>query len=338
MSIVINTPTSNIGRALAARLLDAGEQITVMSRDKKKVDELLRRGARVVEGSFEEPALLAEALEGAEALFWLTPPPARPDYYAWATKCAKQAAAAAKKAGASRAVVVSSMGAHTGPGTGAVGPAREMENDFEAALPAVVSLRPGIFMENFLLSAEMIAKAGQIFVPIQPGKKWPLVATADIAAKAACWLLDRGWTGHHRVGVHGPQDLSTGEAAAIIRFGSRQARAVHRRHAGAGARRLDGYGHARLRGQAHHRTVRRVSRWPPGSGRAAHPQYHDPHDTRRVCPDNPGTRRQRQALILATRGARFTMCPEQERTVHECQIFGKSSAWCGGRGLSAHRE
>jgi uncharacterized protein YbjT (DUF2867 family) len=216
MSIVINTPTSNIGRALAARLLDAGEQITVLSRDKKKVDELLRRGARVVEGSFEEPALLAEALEGAEALFWLTPPPARPDYYAWATKCAKQAAMAAKKAGASRAVVVSSMGAHTGPGTGAVGPAREMENDFEAALPAVVSLRPGIFMENFLLSAEMIAKAGQIFVPIQPGKKWPLVATADIAAKAACWLLDRGWTGHHRVGVHGPQDLSTGEAAAII--------------------------------------------------------------------------------------------------------------------------
>ena len=50
------------------------------------------------------------------------------------------------------------MGAHTGPGTGAVGPAREMENDFEALLPAVVSLRPGIFMENFLLSAGMIAK------------------------------------------------------------------------------------------------------------------------------------------------------------------------------------
>jgi uncharacterized protein YbjT (DUF2867 family) len=216
MSIVINTPTSNTGRALASRLLDAGEHITVLSREKKKVDELHRRGARVIEGSFEEPSLLAEALEGAEALFWLTPPPARPDYHAWAVRCAKQAATAAKKAGARRAVVISSMGAHTGPGTGAVGPAREIENEFEAKLPAVVSLRPGIFMENFLLSAEMIAKAGQIFVPIQPGKRWPLVATADIAAKAACWLFDRGWTGHYRVGVHGPQDLSTGEAAAII--------------------------------------------------------------------------------------------------------------------------
>src|SRR6266851_2558591 len=216
MSIVINTHTSNIGRALAARLLDAGERITFLSRDKKKVDELLRRGARVVEGSFEEPALLAEALEGAEALFWLTPPPARSDYYAWAIKCAKQAAAAAKKAGVRRAVVISSAGPHNGPGTGAVGAARERENDFEAALPAVVSLRPGIFMENFLLSTDLIAKAGQIFTPLPAGKRWPLVATADIAAKAACWLLDRGWSGHRRVGVHGPKDLSTDEAAAII--------------------------------------------------------------------------------------------------------------------------
>jgi uncharacterized protein YbjT (DUF2867 family) len=91
-----------------------------------------------------------------------------------------------------------------------------MENDFEASLPAVVSLRPGIFMENFLLSADMIAKAGQFFVPIQAGKKWPLVATSDISAKAACWLLDRGWSGHHRIGVHGPQDLSTDQAAGII--------------------------------------------------------------------------------------------------------------------------
>jgi uncharacterized protein YbjT (DUF2867 family) len=216
MSIVINTPTSHIGRALATRLLDAGEAVTVLSRDKGKVEDLRKRGALVIEGSFEDATLLAKALEGAEALFWLTPPPARPDYYAWATRCAKQAATIAKQAGGRRAVVLSSMGAHTGPGTGAVGPAREMENDFEALLPAVVSLRPGIFMENFLLSAGMIANAGQMFLPIPTGKRWPLVATTDIAAKAACWLLDRSWSGHHRIGVHGPKDLSPDEAAEII--------------------------------------------------------------------------------------------------------------------------
>ncbi len=216
MSIVINTPTSNIGRALAVRLLDAGESITILSRDKKKVGELHRRGARVIEGSFEDQALLAEALKGAESLFWLTPPPARPDYYDWAVKCARQAATTAKEAGVRRAVVLSSMGAHTGRGTGPVRPAREMENEFEAVLPAVVSLRPGIFMENFLQSTDMIAKAGEIFLPIPGGKRWPVVATSDIADKAAGWLLDRSWSGHHRVGVHGPRDLSAEEATAII--------------------------------------------------------------------------------------------------------------------------
>jgi short-subunit dehydrogenase len=50
MSIVINTPTSHIGSKLAARLLDAGEKVTVTSRDKKKVEDLAKRGARVVEG------------------------------------------------------------------------------------------------------------------------------------------------------------------------------------------------------------------------------------------------------------------------------------------------
>src|SRR5713101_7704381 len=118
MSIFINTPTSNIGPALAIRLVDAGEHITVLSRDKKKVEELHRRGARVVEGSFEDPALLAEALKSADALFWLTPPPAQPDYYDWAVLFSRQAATTAKKAGGRRAVVLSSMGAHTGRGTG----------------------------------------------------------------------------------------------------------------------------------------------------------------------------------------------------------------------------
>src|SRR5260370_28049764 len=128
MSIVINTPTSNIGRALASRLLDAGERITVLSRDKKKVDELAHRGARVIEGSFEEPALLAEALEGAEALFWLTPPPARPDYHDWAVRCARQAATAANKAGVQVAGVISTMGCPASPTTGPLAHHRAKHN------------------------------------------------------------------------------------------------------------------------------------------------------------------------------------------------------------------
>jgi hypothetical protein len=90
MSIVINTPTSNIGRALAARLLDAGERVTVLSRDKKKVDELLCRGARVVEGSFRGAVPPRQGARGRGGAVLAHPAAGAADYYAWATKCAKQ--------------------------------------------------------------------------------------------------------------------------------------------------------------------------------------------------------------------------------------------------------
>lgn len=217
MSVVINTPNSRIGRRLAWRLLDAGEKVTLISRDKQKVDNLAKRGARVLVGSaHEDPELVETALSGAEALFWLTPPPARPDYYAWSAKAALRAAVAAKKHGVKRAAVLSSMGAQTGPGTGPTGVARELENAFEAHVTNVVSLRPGFFMENLFFSVESIAKAGEIYMALAASTKLPWVATADIADKAACWLLDRDWRGQHRIGVHGPKDLTLTEAASTV--------------------------------------------------------------------------------------------------------------------------
>lgn len=216
MSIVVNAPTSNIGRRAALRLLEAGEKVTVLSRDEKKVQDLAQRGARVIAGSYEDPALLGAALEGARGLFWLTPPPARPDFYEWAQETARRAASLARKAKAERVVVISSIGAHSGPGSGPVGILRAVEDAFEESLPHVVSLRAGFFMENFLRSVDTIAKARSIFLPALAAKRQPMVATKDIADRAACWLLDRGWKGHHRVGVHGPVDHSPEEAAAII--------------------------------------------------------------------------------------------------------------------------
>ena len=80
MRIVINTPTGNIGRHLADKLLDAGETVTVISRSEGKVSELQARGAAVVVGSMDDPEVLQRAFAGAKAVFWVNPPPSRPDY------------------------------------------------------------------------------------------------------------------------------------------------------------------------------------------------------------------------------------------------------------------
>jgi uncharacterized protein YbjT (DUF2867 family) len=216
MSIVINTPNGNIGRKLALALLDAGESITVISRSTDKAAELAQRGARVVLGSLEDEATLRAAFEGGEALFWLNPPNLAPGFFEKSEADAARAARLAKAAGIERVVVLSSVGAHSGPGVGPVSALRPVEAAFEAQLPHVVALRAGFFMENYLRDLGTIASMGKIFSPANGDMAMPLVATADIADRAAALLRDRTWQGHRALGVHGPRDLGFREAAGIL--------------------------------------------------------------------------------------------------------------------------
>ncbi len=216
MRIAVNTPNGTIGRPLTRRLLEAGADVTLISRQPAKVADFAARGARVIEGSVDDPGAVAAALEGADALFWLSPPAYRPDANAWLQRTAEAAAAEVKKKGVGRVVVISSVGAHTGPGTGPVGALLAVENALRAAAPDVVVLRPGYFMENLLRDVETIARDGAFYSPTPTAKRVPQVATADVAARAAAFLLDQSWAGHRVVGVHGPVDLSYREAAAIL--------------------------------------------------------------------------------------------------------------------------
>ncbi|HEX2569768.1 MAG TPA: NmrA family NAD(P)-binding protein [Polyangia bacterium] len=216
MSIVINTPTSNIGSVLTQILVDAGEPVTLISRNPAKVSALAARGARVVEGDISDRATLDRAFNGATALFWLTPPLYQPDFHAASVNLAKTAASAAQAAGLRHAVVLSSIGAQHGRGTGPVNPLGDIERALAAAVPNTVALRAGFFMENILRDAATIGGQGAVYNPLPPDVKFPMVATRDIGARAASYLLCRSWSGHHLAGAYGPKDISWSEAARIM--------------------------------------------------------------------------------------------------------------------------
>lgn len=215
MRIVVNTPTGNIGRSLVQALQSRGAEVTLIARSRAKVSDFEARGARVVEGSIDDAAVLERAFEGADALFWLAPPAYRPDWRAWGPETARQAAGIAKKHGIRRVVLVSSVGAQNGPGAGPVGTILAVEDAFRAAAPDVTALRAGFFLENMLQNVDSIVKAGAIFSPIPADAKAPGVATKDIAAVAADELLG-GAPGHRIRGVHGPADISGREQAEIL--------------------------------------------------------------------------------------------------------------------------
>lgn len=217
MRIVINTPSGNIGRVVVDRLLQAKEDVVIISRNPKKVADLVEGGAHLVEGSMDDPAVIDRALKGAGALFWLTPVVYdQPDYIDWARRTGRAAANAVTKHGVKRVVVVSSVGAQHESGVGPVACLLAIETAFQKAAPNVTSLRAGSFMENFLHDVGTIAGSGTIFSAYPAGKKIPIVATRDIAEKAVEALRDTGRSGFRIVGVHGPEDLDPSQAAQII--------------------------------------------------------------------------------------------------------------------------
>jgi len=74
MTIVINTPNSHIGRRVTQRLLDSEIAVDIITRNPDKVRDLSAQSASVLVGSCDDQELLTRAFEGAEAVFWLTPP------------------------------------------------------------------------------------------------------------------------------------------------------------------------------------------------------------------------------------------------------------------------
>jgi uncharacterized protein YbjT (DUF2867 family) len=216
MRFVINTPSGNIGKVVVDRLLQQNEEVILISRNPSKVEDFIKRGAQLVEGSIEDPQVIDRALKGAQGLFWLTPFVARSDYMEWAPHIAQIAANAVKKNGVERVVIISSAGAQHESGVGPIGVLPAIEESFKESAPNVTSLRAGSFMENFLNNVNMIVKTGTIFGPHPANKKIPMVATHDIGEKAAECLKNTHVGGFRVIGVHGPEDLDHMSAVKII--------------------------------------------------------------------------------------------------------------------------
>jgi uncharacterized protein YbjT (DUF2867 family) len=220
--IAINTPAGKVGRVVTDHLLQAKEQVVIISRHPEKVTDFVTRGARMVHGSIDDPLVLDRALNGIDTLYWANPATLRPDYDDWSTLAAQTAADAVKRNEVKRVVVLSSWGAQHGPGAGPAGVLLAVETAFKAAAPNVTVLRPALFMEDFVTiptawnQIGSIAATGTIFGPFHPAKKIPIVAIRDVGEKVAEVLLDTRWSGFRVIGVHGPEDLDLSMAVQII--------------------------------------------------------------------------------------------------------------------------
>jgi len=220
MSIVVTTPTGNIGRVVVEKLLEAGEEVAVLARHPEKLSVSVRERVTVHEGDLSDESFVAKATQGAEALFWLTPPSfTEPDWKALFERSARIGSNAVRTNQIPYVVHVSSAGAHQTEGLGPVSNLHIIENALADTGASVLQLRPGFFYENFLPQREAILNQGAIYEPFAPETTFPLIATYDIGVVAAQRLRERAsWaSGSTVLGLHGPAPTpSFGEAARIL--------------------------------------------------------------------------------------------------------------------------
>ncbi|HVU93259.1 MAG TPA: NAD(P)H-binding protein [Jatrophihabitans sp.] len=216
--IVTTTPTGNLGRQVLARLLAADtDPVRVIVRDPAKLPAGVAARAEIVVGSHGDPAVIDEALRGADALFWLTPPPWRAERLAdGMERFARPAAEAVRNHGVGHVVGISNLGRGVPGDAGLVTHGLAVEDLFAASGAAYRPIPLPGFMDNLLASAPTLRDAGRFHSVLDGSVRVPLVASADIVDVVTGLLLDRSWDGHEARPVLGPEDLSMDEAAAIL--------------------------------------------------------------------------------------------------------------------------
>src|SRR5262249_13771532 len=150
MSIVITTPTGNIGGRALQQLLEAGADVSVIIRQPEKLSDSIRKRVKVHQGSLTDAGLGTKAFKEANAALWVTPPSfTHPDSTAYHNEMGAVVATAVRESKIPYIVNVSSAGAQM-ENAGPISGVRAVERRLNETAEKVVHLRPGFFMENFL--------------------------------------------------------------------------------------------------------------------------------------------------------------------------------------------
>ena len=217
--IVVTTPSGGIGSQVLADLLASDQDLRVVVRDPSNLPEKARKQVEVVTGSHGDTAVVDKAFDGADAVFWLTPPdPSAMSIEAAFVGFTRPAAEAFKTHAVKRVVAVTALGRGTpwADRAGYVTGSLAMDDLIGSTGVAFRALANPSFMDNIVRQAESIKNQGMYFSPIDGERKLPTVATRDIAAVAARLLVDDSWSGVGEVPLLGPEDLSFNDMAEIM--------------------------------------------------------------------------------------------------------------------------
>jgi uncharacterized protein YbjT (DUF2867 family) len=214
---VVTGATGNTGRVVVERLLAAGQPVRAFGRNAEKLRPLADKGAETMVGALDDARAVARAFQGARAAYVLIPPNfTAPSFRAYQDRVGETIAGALREMRVPHAVHLSSFGADQPAGAGPVSGLHAQEKRLDAlAGTQVLHLRPGSFMENLWMFADMF-RQGMLVSPLRADLPLPWIATCDIGQAAADELLQLGFSGKQVRELHGQRDLTLHEIARVV--------------------------------------------------------------------------------------------------------------------------
>ncbi len=207
MTILITGATGQVGGEAARTLASAGSPVRALVREPARAAGL--SGVDFVQGSFEDDAALARAMEGVDVMFLAGRD--SPDTVSQLRHVLEHA----RRSGIRHVVKLSAIGA------AADSPVELMRDHYivdelllESSLDWTL-LKPHLFMQNLLRTADSLRSNGRLAAPMGD-EKFPLVDTRDVGQAAALILANPAGHVGQTYRLTGPERYSYDDVAAAL--------------------------------------------------------------------------------------------------------------------------
>jgi uncharacterized protein YbjT (DUF2867 family) len=217
--IAVLGASGNVGSKTADRLLADGQDVRVFGRSAERLEALGRRGAEVVVGDAANIEDLHQLFSRVDAALVVLPDNvADPEYASNRSTMSHAIVQALADQRVGHVVMASSLGAERERGVGPVNTLHELEELlFGLEGTNVLSNRAALHMEQNLLAAVPLVQTQRInATAFRAALKMPMIATVDIAERAASHLARRDFSGHGVETVLGPEDVTMEEATQAL--------------------------------------------------------------------------------------------------------------------------
>ena len=208
--------SGHTGFLVARALLDRGESVRAIVRNREHIFKWRDRGAEVVVADLNDAAALALALEGVKGAYLLSPQSLndhRP-LEKWGRQN-ESMVAALQKTHLKNTVFLSSIGAHQKQSPGMVQALYDAEQKFKNAQVPVTVLRAAFFYEDWIPVLDAVHEKNRVPTYLDPDRSIPMVSTEDVARTAVDLLLNPAEPSRV-VELSGPREYSPKDIQNIL--------------------------------------------------------------------------------------------------------------------------